>query len=96
MTIRWLVLFLTMLLSSCATSTGTSSSEVNKVDKAIISHNTQVKPADKVICRRERETGSRLSKKICRTQRQIEAEQEAGQRTMDKIRTSTSPGAGEG
>jgi hypothetical protein len=85
-----------MLLSACATSTGTSSSEVNKADKAIISHNTQVKPADKVICRRERATGTRMTKKICRTQRQIEAEHEAGQRTMDKIRTSTSQGAGDG
>jgi hypothetical protein len=92
-------LFLTMIctLTACATNTGVRVSEEDtQLNKAVISHNQTVKPADKLVCKRERPTGSRLTKKICRTQSQIDAERAAGKKTMDKIRTGSTMGGGEG
>ncbi len=42
---------------------------------------------DKVVCRRERETGSIRSRRVCRSESQIAQEQSHGERTLDTART---------
>ena len=58
----------------------------------IVSASTENDP-NELICRRERETGSRFSTRICRTRAEIEAREEADRdimREMGKIRTGGS------
>ncbi len=53
----------------------------------VVEGTTTGEKEDKVICRRERETGSIRSRKVCRTASQIAQEQSRGERTLDTART---------
>jgi hypothetical protein len=54
------------------------------------------KPAEKLICRRETETGSHRTVKICRTQKQIDTAKEQADRFMrpgERVDMATPPAA---
>lgn len=58
-----------------------------KVQQAVEAHNATVaSEGDQVVCRKEPVTGSRIKKTVCRTQRTIEADQEAAKRYINKPR----------
>lgn len=44
-------------------------------------------PANELVCRYEKPTGSHMRVKICRTRAQIQAEAEATRRAMDAVKT---------
>ena len=68
--------------------------EVIDVPEVPVSAN--VPSTDKVVCRKERRMGSNISKKVCRTQAQMEAERESGQDTLDSLSRRTLSGADRG
>lgn len=43
-------------------------------------------PADELVCHYEKPTGSRMRVRICRTQAQIQADEEEKQRALDEVR----------
>ena len=54
-------------------------------------------PADELICKRVRETGSNISRKVCRTRAQIEAESESATDVLERSRRGANGGRlGEG
>ncbi len=58
-----------------------------QVQQAVEAHNATVSSdSDQLVCRKESVTGSRIKKTVCRTQRTIEAEQEAAKRYVNKPR----------
>ena len=61
-----------------------SVSEVGR--EAIV--DSEVAPRDKVVCRLERRTGTRMKTKVCRTVGQIADEREGGIRTTKKIQNN--------
>lgn len=54
-------------------------------------------PADELVCKRVRETGSNISRKVCRTRAQIEAESNAATDVLERSRRGANGGRlGEG
>jgi len=70
--------------------------QLEVVDVPDVPVSANVPPADKVICHKERRTGSHLAKKVCRTQAQTDAEREAGQNTIDNLSRRTLSGGNRG
>jgi hypothetical protein len=48
---------------------------------------------DEIICRRETPTGSRMSRRVCRTRAEIEARAERDQETLEQSRATQSGGS---
>jgi len=59
----------------------TSSEEYNQGEQVAVSEADQAKP--EYICIRERDTGTHFSKRICRTKKQMEEDQEEARRVME-------------
>jgi len=55
-----------------------------RADKAKIAK-AEKKNKSKLICRREKGTGTHMSKKVCRTQEQIDARREADQKSIRDV-----------
>lgn len=51
---------------------------------------------DEVICKRERQMGSQIPKRVCKTRRQREAEREASERVYRDIKAQPNSGTSEG
>ncbi len=68
--------------------------QLEVVDVPEVPDSANVPPADKVICHKERRTGTYLAKKVCRTQARMDAEREAGQNTLDNLSRRTFSGPG--
>jgi hypothetical protein len=87
MNVRWVVLVLVVFGCGCA---AVGNSEMAKTedaqDEAVLEHNAAAEPEDRVVCSRERVSGTNIARKVCRTERQIEAEREHAREAMDEIR----------
>lgn len=86
-----MTLTLSLFLVACASS-GEQSSKVD-VDAKIAAHNQTAKHGDKIVCERVRDTTTRIKRKRCRTNSQIEAEREAGQNSMSELNNSAVTGS---
>ncbi len=95
------LVFLSLCLMGCATSSDDSSSSdsssrdlqrasESEVAQAVDTHNEQVTDAkDKVICTRETVVGTHFSRRVCRTVRQIEEDRAEARRSFE----DTQPGS---
>ena len=84
---RWLGIAIFVMVSGCATGGGNAVSEKEQAeDAAVVEYNATVEPEERVVCTRERVSGTNIARKICRTERQIEEEREHAREAMDEIR----------
>ena len=72
------------------------SDELTDLDTPAVDATASAEPEadpNEVICRREKSTGSNISRRICRTRAEIEARAEADQAALDQMRQQRSGGA---
>lgn len=86
-----LALIAAALAAGCSTDSGTK-----KASSSDPSHETEYmsaaevrKDPDRIICRRHKPTGSRISEKICMTARQWHQASEDSARTLDRAQRTT-------
>ncbi|MFT5013854.1 MAG: hypothetical protein ACI9HA_002517, partial [Dinoroseobacter sp.] len=87
-----ITLCFSLSLVACVSS-GKQSDKTN-VDAQIAVHNQTAEDGDKIVCKRIRDTTTRIKRKRCRTNSQIEAEREAAQNSMGELTgsaTTSSP-----
>ena len=86
------LLLLVFFLGGCA-STGSeqadATADATESDGPVVEATTAAMKADKeeVICRREQQTGSRFSTRVCRTRAEIDARAAKDQKTMQESAT---------
>ncbi len=73
------VLFLMFLLTGCA-----STPKTDVTDEMIAVHNASVAEKDRIVCKMERQTSTYISKRVCRTVAQMEAEEERARELLDR------------
>ena len=86
-----LVLFAAALSAGCSTDSGTkkaSASDPAQEAEYLSSADVRKDP-DRIICRRHKPTGSRISEKICMTARQWHQASEDTARTLDRAQRTT-------
>lgn len=83
-------LLLLFLFVGCATTESSNGSAVKKPaeDPASLTSADVYKDPNRMICRRERPTGSRISEKVCMTARQWFKANEATRRSLDNAQRS--------
>ena len=90
---RLVILLLTAALFAAGCSTDSGSRRASSADPVSeTSHLTSAevrKDPDRIICRRHKPTGSRISEKICMTARQWQQQTEDTQRTLDRAQRRT-------
>jgi hypothetical protein len=70
--------------------------DMSLVDNAAVSLTTVPVAEEEQVCRRERVTGTHISKKVCRTKAQIRTERMEAENYMRRMRTTPSAVPGEG
>jgi hypothetical protein len=86
-----LVVTATALVSGCSTDSGskkTSSADPAQETEYLSAADVRKDP-DRVICRRHKPTGSRISEKICMTARQWQQASDDTARALDKAQRTT-------
>lgn len=86
--------FASMIVASCLAFAGSALAQggSNAAETAPAANATS--PGERMICRSERVTGTRNTKRICRTAEQIEAEKKAAQELTRDGQRQTSAEAG--
>lgn len=79
------------LAGGCATDSGSksSSASASSGETEYLSAAEVRKDPDRVICRRHKPTGSRISEKICMTARQWQQQTDDSRRTLDRAQRTT-------
>lgn len=83
-----IVIFLVSLLAAgCASGPGPENPEIMEVTEGQVNLTTAdvLEDPDRMICRRNKATGTRISEKVCMTAREWQRMYEASQRTLDTI-----------
>lgn len=93
-----------VLLSVFATASGCGTNSATKTSTASTANATNEvtyltpaevrKDPDRIVCRRHKPTGSRISEKICMTARQWQQAADESQRVLDKAQRSPKTGDG--
>ena len=80
-----------LFASGCSTDSGAKKSVASNTaqEGEYLSAADARKDPDRIICRRHKPTGSRISEKICMTSRQWQQMAEDTQRTLDKVQGQT-------
>ena len=80
-----------VLAGGCATDSGSksSSSSASAGETEYLSAADVRKDPDRVICRRHKPTGSRISEKICMTARQWQQQTDDTRRSLDRAQRTT-------
>ena len=81
---RALVAAALFVIAGCATTSNDATAEASD-SAASLSRAEVYKDPDRMICRREKPTGSRISEKICMTAREWQQISDDGQRQLDKL-----------
>ena len=83
-------LLLLFVFAGCSTTGGSTASggKVPAEDPGSLTSADVYKDPNRMICRRERPTGSRISEKVCMTARQWFEANEATRRSLDKAQRS--------
>ena len=83
-------LLLLFILVGCSTTGGSKASagKAPAEDPGSLTSADVYKDPDRIICRRERPTGSRISEKVCMTARQWYQANEETRRALDKAQRS--------
>ena len=85
------VLLAALLMSAACSTTRSDGTEPEAATTASDSEENYLTSADikgdpdRIICRRERPTGSRISEKVCMTARQWQKQTDAAQRVLDTV-----------
>ena len=84
-------LLIPLLIVGCATDPATMS-ERKQQDQAVAQHNaTTADNKDRLVCRKEKKTGSHRPIKICRTVRQIEADKISARTELERNKVRDLP-----
>jgi len=75
-----LILLVTATLAGCAAEPDTMASDASDTGKA----------DEQLVCVRERQTGSHIPRKVCRTQAQVDAEREAAREATSRAQQQSS------
>ena len=78
--------------SGCATDSGSKSSRASVGETEYLSAAEARKDPDRVICRRHKPTGSRISEKICMTARQWQQASDESARLLDRAQRAPQAG----
>ena len=79
--------------AGCSTDSGTKHSTASAADEGqYLSAADARKDPDRIICRRHKPTGSRISEKICMTARQWQDAREASDRYLDRAQSAPQAG----
>lgn len=87
------ILMVTLLLAlqtGCASSDPDAENRKDRplTNKEVAAYNATVaNEDDKIVCKREKETSSKIARRVCKTVTQVKAEEAAADRLMDSMKS---------